>query len=134
MIYLLDTNTCIQYLTGRNSLVVEKLKAHKPSDIALCDVVKSELYYGAYKSDRQDKNLQVLNEFFSEFISLPFDGAAAKKAGEIRANLAALGTPIGPYDLQIAAIACVNNLILVTHNVKEFSRIQKLRFEDWEVV
>ncbi len=48
MIYLLDTNTCIQYLTGRNSLVVEKLKAHKPSDIVLCDVVKSELYYGAY--------------------------------------------------------------------------------------
>ena len=99
MIYLLDTNTCIQYLTGRNSLVVEKLKSHKPSDIVLCDVVKSELYYGAYKSDRQDKNLQVLNEFFSEFISLPFDEPAAKKAGEIRANLATLGTPIGPYDL-----------------------------------
>ena len=134
MIYLLDTNTCIQYLTGRNSLVVEKLKAHKPSDIVLCDVVKSELYYGAYKSDRQDKNLQVLNAFFSEFISLPFDEPAAKKAGEIRANLSALGTPIGPYDLQIAAIAYVNKLILVTHNVKEFSRIQKLRFEDWEVV
>ncbi|MGK7952476.1 MAG: type II toxin-antitoxin system VapC family toxin [Xenococcaceae cyanobacterium] len=133
MIDLLDTNTCIQYLTGRNSLVVEKLKTHKPSDIALCDVVKSELYYGAYKSDRQEQNLQVLSEFFSEFVSLPFDELAAKKAGEIRANLAALGTPIGAYDLQIAAIARVNNLILVTHNVKEFSRVEKLCFEDWEV-
>ncbi|MDJ0692402.1 MAG: PIN domain-containing protein [Xenococcaceae cyanobacterium MO_188.B32] len=92
-----------------------------------------ECQYGAYKSDRQEQNLQVLSEFFSEFISLPFDESAAKKAGEIRANLAALGTPIGAYDLQIAAIACANDLILVTHNVREFSRVEKLRFEDWEV-
>lgn len=133
MIYLLDTNTCIQYITGRNSLVVEKFKACNPADIALCDVVKSELYYGAYKSDRQDKNLQVLKEFFQEFVSLPFDKQAAKKTGEIRARLAALGTPIGPYDLQIAAIALVNNLILVTHNTKEFSRVEGLHFEDWEI-
>ncbi|AFZ36396.1 PilT protein domain protein [Stanieria cyanosphaera PCC 7437] len=121
MIYLLDTNTCIQYLTGRNPLVVAKFKAHNPSDIAICDIVKSELYYGAYKSDRTDKNLQVLSKFFNEFVSLPFDQQAAKKAGEIRARLATLGTPIGPYDLQIAAIALIHNLILVTHNIREFS-------------
>ena len=106
----------------------------KDADIALCDVVKSELYYSAYKSDRQDKNLQVLKVFFQEFVSLPFDGQAAKKAGEIRAKLAAQGTPLGPYDLQIAAIALVNDLILVTHNVKEFSRVEELSFEDWEIV
>lgn len=140
MIYLLDTNTCIQYLNSRNSSVVKKLKTLSPSDIALCDIVKSELYYGAYKSQRKKENLSVLNEFFAAFISLPFDESAAKKAGEIRANLAALGTPIGAYDLQIAAIALasrfaialVNNLILVTHNIREFSRIEGLSFEDWE--
>lgn len=140
MIYLLDTNTCIQYLNSRNSSVVKKLKTLSPSDIALCDIVKSELYYGAYKSQSKKENLSVLNEFFAAFISLPFDEPAAKKAGEIRANLAALGTPIGAYDLQIAAIALasrfaialVNNLILVTHNIREFSRIEGLSFEDWE--
>ena len=99
MIYLLDTNTCIQYLNSRSSLVVDKLKTHNPNDIVLCDIVKLELYYGAYKSERKDKNLQLLSEFFQEFHSLPFDAQAAKKAGEIRAKLAALGTPIGPYDL-----------------------------------
>ena len=134
MIYLLDTNTCIQYLNGRNSLVVNKLKSQKPNDIVLCDIVKLELYYGAYKSARKDKNLQVLNEFFQEFHSLSFDDQAAKKAGEIRAKLAALGTPIGPYDLQIAAIALVYSLILVTHNIDEFSRVEGLSYEDWEIV
>jgi len=113
LIYLLDTNTCIQYLNNYSSLVVDKLKSHKPNDIVLCDIVKLELYYGAYKSERKDKNLQVLSDFFQEFHSLPFDDQAAKKAGEIRAKLAALGTPIGPYDLQIAAIALVHNLNLV---------------------
>lgn len=134
MIYLLDTNTCIQYLNGRNSLVVNKLKSQKPNDIVLCDIVKLELYYGAYKSERKDKNLQVLNEFFQEFHSLSFDDQAAKKAGEIRAKLAALGTPIGPYDLQIAAIALVYSLILVTHNIDEFSRVEGLSYEDWEIL
>ena len=134
MIYLLDTNTCIQYITGRSFLVIDKLKTHKPNDIALCDIVKLELYYGAYKSERKDKNLQVLSEFFQEFRSLSFDGRAAKKAGEIRAKLAALGTPIGLYDLQISAIALVHNLILVTHNIKEFSRVEGLCYEDWEIV
>ncbi|ELS02445.1 putative nucleic acid-binding protein [Xenococcus sp. PCC 7305] len=134
MIYLLDTNTCIQYLNGRSSLIIDKLKTQKPSDIVLCDIVKLELYYGAYKSERKDQNLQVLSEFFQEFDSLYFGVKAAQKAGEIRAKLATLGTPIGPYDLQIAAIAIVHNLILVTHNIDEFSRVEGLSYEDWEIV
>ncbi len=133
MIYLLDTNTCIQYLTGRNSHVAKRLKIQKRSDIVLCDIVKLELYYGAYKSQRQQRNLEVLEEFFQEFVSLPFDGNIAKICGQIRAQLSALGTPIGPLDLQIAAIALSHHLILVTHNTKEFSRVNNLKLEDWEV-
>ena len=71
--------------------------------------------------------------FFGDFISLPFDGQAADICGRIRASLARRGTPIGPYDFQIAAIALANNLILVTHNVDEFSRVEGLRIEDWEI-
>jgi tRNA(fMet)-specific endonuclease VapC len=133
LIYLLDTNTCIQYITRRNSPVVQKLRIQKRSDVALCDIVKLELYYGAYKSQRQERNLEVLEEFFQEFVSLPFDGNVAKICGQIRAQLAAVGTPIGPFDLQIAAIALAHDLTLVTHNTKEFSRVEGLRLDDWEV-
>jgi len=65
---------------------------------------------------------------------LPLDEQAARVAGQVRAQLAALGTPIGPYDVQIAAIALVNNLILVTHNTGEFGRVNGLQIEDWEEV
>jgi len=99
----------------------------------LCDIVKAELYYGAYKGTRLESNLVLYQEFFSELVSLPFDGNAAAVYGRIRARLEALGTPIGPNDLQIAAIALANDLILVTHNTREFSRVEGLRLEDWEL-
>ncbi len=70
--------------------------------------------------------------FLSRFISLPFDDTAAEIFGDIRAKLANLGTPIGSYDLQIAAIVLANNLILVSHNTAEFSRVEGLQLEDWE--
>ncbi|GFE69372.1 PIN domain-containing protein [Chroococcus sp. FPU101] len=63
MIYLLDTNTCIAYINRRNLSVRERLNALSPLDVALCDVVKYELYYGAYRSSRQQENLATLREF-----------------------------------------------------------------------
>ncbi|MCB0293257.1 MAG: PIN domain-containing protein, partial [Calditrichaeota bacterium] len=66
------------------------------------------------------------------FISLPFDDSAAEKYGEIRATLEKAGTPIGPNDLFIAAIAAANKTILVTHNTREFRRVVELTLEDWE--
>lgn len=133
MIYLLDTNTCIAYINRRNRSVREHLKALSPDDVAICDVVKYELYYGAYKSSRQQENLETLRVFFQEFVSLPFDGQAAAICGYIRAQLARFGTPIGAYDLQIAAISLAHNLILVTHNQGEFGRVDGLQIEDWEI-
>ncbi|MEC4818939.1 MAG: type II toxin-antitoxin system VapC family toxin [Scytonema sp. PMC 1069.18] len=133
MIYLLDTNTCILYLTRRSSPIINKLARVSRQDVVLCDIVKAELYYGAYKGTRLESNLALYKEFFSEFVSLPFDGDAAAVYGCIRAKLEALGTPIGPNDLQIAAIAIVNNLILITHNTREFRRVPELQFEDWEL-
>ena len=130
MIYLLDTNTCIQYLTRRNSAIVNRLARQRRQDVVLCDIVKAELYYGAYRGTRLESNLALYQEFFSEFVSLPFDGNAAAVYGRIRAQLEALGTPIGPNDLQIGAIDLANNLILVTHNTREFSRVEGLLLED----
>ncbi|HEV3257827.1 MAG TPA: type II toxin-antitoxin system VapC family toxin, partial [Gemmataceae bacterium] len=63
--------------------------------------------------------------------SLPFDDAAAAHYAPLRADLESKGTPIGPNDYQIAAIALANNVTLVTHNTQEFSRVVGLFLEDW---
>ncbi len=133
MLCLPDTNVWIQHLNPAPSIAKAKLSSHSPAQIVLCDVVKAELYYGAYKSARREANLAVLATLFAGFGSLPFDGEAARISGEIRADLARKGTPIGPYDLQIAAIALAHGCTLVTHNTGEFSRIAGLKLEDWEV-
>lgn len=133
MLYLLDTNVIAIYLNRRSLILRERLEAIDPEDIAVCSVVRFELFYGAMRSGNPPRNLARQEEFLEMFVSLPFDDLAARRAGEIRANLAALGTPIGPYDLLIAAIAIVNNLTLVTHNTREFYRVSELRVEDWEI-
>lgn len=132
MIYLLDTNVCINLLNNSNAAIIDKLKQHKPHEIYLASIVQFELYYGAYKSSKREQNLVRLEKFFDQFTVLFFDHKSAKIAGKIRHQLNSLGTPIGAYDIQIASIAMANNLILITHNVKEFSRIEGLKYEDWE--
>ncbi len=132
MLYLPDTNVWIRHLNPASSIAKTKLSLHSPTQITLCDVVKAVLYYGAYKSAKREDNLAVLAALFSSFISFAFDSKAARMFGKIRADLARKGTPIGPYDLQIAAIALVNDCVLVTHNTDEFSRIAGLKPENWE--
>lgn len=132
MTYLLDTNVCIRYLTGRSEKVKQRLQQTSPAEIHVCSVVKAELFYGSGRSNNPEKSLQQQNLFLSQFNSLPFDDDAAIAYGRIRAELATAGTPIGPNDLMIAAIALANNLTLVTHNVSEFGRITNLKIEDWE--
>jgi tRNA(fMet)-specific endonuclease VapC len=132
MTFMLDTDTCIRYLTNRNTGVVQRMMTTAPAEILVCDIVKAELYFGAYNSQRREQNLAVLDEFFGQFESRPFDGTAAKVHGRIRAELKAAGTPIGPMDLLIAAITLANDLVLVTHNTREFRRVGGLRLDDWE--
>jgi tRNA(fMet)-specific endonuclease VapC len=130
--YLLDTNTCIGYLKGRAVGVRQRLEAIPSTDIFVCSIVKAELFYGAMKSSNPERTLVRQQEFLNQYVSLPFDDQSALIYGRIRAFLAIHGTPIGPYDLQIAAIALANNLTLVTHNTREFSRVPGLRLDDWE--
>ncbi len=132
MTYLLDSNVCIRLINNSSPAVINRLASQQPEDILISTITQLELYYGAYRSAQQERNLQILQRFFSQFTIIPLEPEAARIAGRIRAELAASGTPIGPYDLQIAAIAMANNLILVTHNTKEFSRVNGLQIEDWE--
>ncbi|QGZ60611.1 type II toxin-antitoxin system VapC family toxin [Paraburkholderia acidisoli] len=129
MKYLLDTNAVIAILKG-DPAVLAKLHAHAPSDFGMPSVVAHELYYGAYKSQRAADNVARVAAL--QFELIPFDAEDAQHAGEIRAQLAAAGTPIGPYDALIAGQARSRQLVLVTHNVREFERVAGLQFEDWQ--
>ncbi|MFA7239756.1 MAG: type II toxin-antitoxin system VapC family toxin [Sulfuricellaceae bacterium] len=130
---LLDTNACIQLWQRKNLVVRRRFADHGPADIALCSVVKAELLYGAWRSIRIEKNLHLLTQLFAPLQSLPFDDAAAEHYAQIRSNLAAQGRLIGANDLLIAAIARAHNAILITHNADEFSRVDGLLMEDWEL-
>jgi tRNA(fMet)-specific endonuclease VapC len=126
--YLLDANVVIALFKSKPA-VVRALRFHNLGEIAVSSIVLHELYFGACKSNsrRSFADLETLR-----FAILPFDAEDAARAGEIRAALAVRGTPIGPYDVLIAGQALARGLILITRNVREFSRIPDLRIENWE--
>jgi tRNA(fMet)-specific endonuclease VapC len=132
MRYLLDTNACIRYLNGRSESLRQQIAARSPEDIGLCSVVKAELFYGARKSRNPQRSLEKQQQFVNHFVSLPFDDKAADVYSRIRVELEQAGTPIGPNDLMIAAIAAANDVTLITHNTREFGRVKGLKIEDWE--
>jgi len=134
VIYLLDTNGWIAYLRQSNAQLVQQFLQVAPADIALSSVVLAELFYGAHHgpANKQAANLALISRLQQRFTSLPFDDRAAAEYGEIRADLAAQGTLIGPNDLMIASIARAHGLTLVTHNTKEFNRVPGLKLEDWQ--
>lgn len=133
MNYLLDTNTCIRFINGRSPSIRAKMLTIDDANIALCTIVKAEMYTGSAKSQTPQRSREIQEEFFKRFISLPFDDQAAKIYGDIRAELEKGGMPIGGNDLMIAAIALANNLTLVTHNTREFERVAGLSLEDWQI-
>lgn len=133
MKYLLDTNACITYLNVPNSSVARTLQTLQPTDVVVCSVVRAELIYGAHRNPNPARALATTQQFLSRFVSLPFNDAAADVYGRIRADLATQGMMIGPNDLLIASIAVANNVTLVTHNTREFSRVPGLQIEDWEI-
>ena len=130
---LLDTNACIQLWQRKNLCARGHFLQYGPADIALCSVVKAELLFGALRSEQAEHNLQLLRRLFAPLHSFDFDDKAAEHYAQIRKQLSTSGNLIGANDLMIAAIARVNNAILITHNTGEFGRVQGLRMEDWEV-
>lgn len=134
MTYLLDTNTCIGWLRQNQPQIVARIQAQAQTDIVLCSVVVGELLFGVERSDpahRANSDLRV-QQLRQQFLSLPFDDAAAERYGLIRADLTAQGLLIGGNDMLIAAIALANGCTLVTHNTSEFSRIARLVIENWQ--
>jgi len=129
--YLLDTNICIYIINKTPKKVVEHIKTLKPHDIKLSSISLAELEYGVSKSKYREKNRKALVDFVSAFDIVDFNDNDAEIFGLIRADLEQRGQVIGPFDMQIAAQALTRDLILVTNNTAEFSRIQKLKLENW---
>ena len=133
MQYLLDTNVFVAYLRGRNTLLGQRYHAHPTAELRLCSVVLAELIRGTLRSHRPSVERAKVDALVKPLASLPFDDDAAEVFARIRFRLESQGIVIGPYDLQIASIALVHQLTVVTHNVAEFGRVPGLTVEDWEV-
>ncbi len=130
MRYLLDANAVIGLLNNTASKLGRRARREKPGDLAISAIVAHELFYGAFKSQRTDRNVALVDAL--QFVVLEFDKEDARQAGWVRAFLAGKGTPIGPYDVLIAGQAMARNMILVTHDSHEFRRVPRLRIEDWQ--
>ena len=129
--YLLDTNICIYAMKGMFPAIGEKLLSILPEKIFVSSVTVGELEYGAAKSRWGDRTREVMRSFLANYTIIPFDEKDAVHFGRFRAALAAAGTPIGAYDVMLAAQAFSRKLIVITHNTKEFGRIPGLAVEDW---
>jgi tRNA(fMet)-specific endonuclease VapC len=129
MRYLLDTNAVIALRTHSQSLVANRIRRQNVQDVGVSAIVLHELYFGAFRSQWPQRGIHLLDAM--QFAIVDFGRDDARHAGEIRAILASRGTPIGPVDVLIAGQARARQLILVTHNTREFARVPYLRIEDW---
>jgi len=129
--YLLDTNICIYSLNRRPPEVIERLRAEGQEAVAISVITMLELRQGAEKSQVPEKTHGKLDLFLGPLKILPFDENAALEGARIRAHLELQGNRIGDLDSLIAAHALSQKLIMVTNNLREFSRVPGLRIENW---
>lgn len=128
MKYVLDTDTCI-FALKRHPAVLNRLLGESPDDVMVSAMTEAELTFGAIKSSNPERARAQVAAFLDPVIVLPFDSDAARKHAVIRYALRS--APIGERDMVTAAIAAANGLVLVTHNTREFSRVEGLALEDW---
>ena len=131
MRFLLDTNICIYIIKRQPPQVLDKFRTLDLSDVGISSITVAELEYGAYKSQLTDRNRVAFNQFLMPLEIVPFDERATQNYGQLRSQLERQGIVIGSMDMLIASQALSLGLILVTNNVKEFSRIPDLVVENW---
>lgn len=128
--YMLDTNICIDVMKTYPPALREKFNA-LAEQLCISSITLGELVYGAEKSSRRADNLTAIAHFSARLEVLPFADKAAAHYGQLRAELERAGTPCGPHDMQIGGHARSEGLIVVTNNIREFSRMPGLRTENW---
>jgi tRNA(fMet)-specific endonuclease VapC len=133
MKYMIDTNTIIFAIKGYKN-VTDKFSANLETGLSMSSITLMELEYGIACSSFKNLNQLNLAKISLSLSMLNFDSNSAIECAKIRAALRFRGTPIGPMDALIAAHAKSENLILVTNNTREFSRVEGLQLEDWTIV
>ena len=129
MKYLLDSNICIHFFRGKFG-IIDKLTEVGIENCAICEITLAEQVFGAEKSNNPKKNHKLIDNFINQLTILPiFD--AISNYGREKARLQNLGKMISDFDLLIGCTAIENNLIMVTENIKEFERIEKIKIENW---
>ena len=133
MRYMLDTNILVYVMNARahHQYVLDRFDLEDPTDLAVSSITFAELNFGIEKSQQRETSRKVLQRALNALNVIPFDSTAAETYGALRADLEATGKPIGPLDTLIAAHALSLNLTLVTANIREFSRVRRLRVENW---
>jgi tRNA(fMet)-specific endonuclease VapC len=129
--YLLDTDICIYIAKQKPAQVLTRFGRLRPGDVGMSVITYLELVYGACKSERAEANLAKIEELRLIIPALSLDTAVANHYGRLRTELERKGSPIGGYDMLIAAHALSLGLTLVTNNVREFSRVEGLRLDNW---
>jgi tRNA(fMet)-specific endonuclease VapC len=128
--YMLDTNICIYVMKNYPPTLQDKFNS-LAEQICISSITLGEVHYGAEKSARRADNLTAIEHFVARLDVLPFDAKAAAHYGQLRAELERAGTPCGPHDMQIRGHARSEGLIVVTNNLREFSRMPGVRVENW---
>ena len=131
MPYMLDTDICIYIIKRKPEQIIKRFEKLSPGDVCLSVVTVSELYAGVEKSAFPERNREALEQFLLPFDIFGYGIEEAKIYGQIRAALEKLGTPIGAYDLMIAAHCLCRCFTLITNNSREFERVPGLIIENW---
>lgn len=129
--FLLDTNICIYIMKKKPASVMTRFEQLQLGEVAMSLVTYAELEYGALRSQNAEKAKQLLNEITHFIPVLAMEKPVSEHYADIRADLAAKGSPIGNNDLWIAAHARSLNTTLVSNNIKEFERVVGLKLENW---
>lgn len=129
--YLLDTDTFSEMVKGINPSITKRIERLRTGDAGLSVITRGEVMFGLQIKSVKLLAKQRIDRLLRAIDTLPLTTEVANHYGELRAHLRRLGTPIGPNDLWIAAHARALNLILVTNNTGEFSRVPKMKIENW---
>ena len=131
--YMLDTNICIYIIKQKPKNVLQCFRQAQVSEIGISSITVSELEYGVMKSAKPEQNKLALTQFIAPIEISAYDDVAAQHYGKIRAHLERQSTPIGSFDMLIAAHALSQNSVLITNNESEFKRIPNLKIENWAI-
>ena len=129
MIYLLDTDT-VSHIVRNHPPVIKNLIKHEDDEICISAITNAELFYGLEKKS-SERLFNEVRTIIRKCSVIVFDEAQSEIYGKIRVELEKIGSPLGDMDMLIAASSLSTGAILVSHNVKHFSKIKGIRVENW---